>query len=293
MSEFVGVIGAALSVATPMIIAASGETLLERSGILNIGLEGTMLSSAYAAFFFAHTTSNPWIGAAAAVAVGLILGAISSWFVIRLAVDQVVVGTGMNLFALGVTGTLFALSFGRGGKLVSIPSVPKLEGALSLNPLMLFAIAAPIICWILLTRTRWGLAARACGEDPSIADALGYSSGRIRYQAAVIASALAGIAGGYLTLAQTSSFAPNMTVGIGFVIIAAVTFGRWTIIGSVIACLTIAIGYGVQFWLKARQSAIPYQLFDALPYIFALVVLVWSGRSGAAPAALGVPHKRT
>lgn len=291
MSEWVGVAGALLSFATPLLIASAGETVLEKSGILNIGLEGMMLTSAYAAFFTSHLTGSPWLGIAGGVAAAVAIALLSSLFVIRLAADQVVVGTAINLLALGVTGSLFVASFGRTGQLVSVEAVPKLGGQLALNPVMMFAIVAPILFSLLISRTRWGLAARACGESPEAVDALGFSPQRIRFQASLIAAVAAGIAGSYLTVAQTNSFAPNMTVGIGFVVIAAVTFGRWTMIGTVAASLVIASGYAVQFLLKATNPNIPYQLFDALPYLLALIVLIGAGRSSSAPAQLALPYK--
>ncbi len=289
MNEVLGILSAMLSIGTPLMIAASGETVLERAGVLNIGLEGVMLCSAFFAFLTDSATHSPWLGLAAGVVSAVLLMAVSSAFVIKFACDQVVTGTAVNLLSLGITGSLFAFAFGKTGKLVAVESVPKNEAFLSLNPLMLLAAAAPLFAWILLTKTRWGLAARGCGESPESVSALGFSVIKTRLQASGFAAVCAGIAGSYLTIAQTNSFAPNMTAGIGFVVLAAVTFGRWSIAGTVFASLLIALGYGAQFWLKAKQTAIPYQLFDALPYLSALIALICAGRSSSAPASLARP----
>jgi simple sugar transport system permease protein len=293
MSWVPGVVGAALSLGAPLVIAAAGETVSERAGILNIGLEGTMLASAFTGFAVCNATGNPWLGVLAAIGIAVLLYAIAAYLVLQLAADQVVVGTGINLFALGVTGSLFIELFGRTGKLVSVQTVPKWGNAIQLNPLMLLGlVVAPLAGW-LLYRTRWGLAARASGEAPQAAEAAGYSVMRIRFQAMMFAAVMAGLAGAYLSLAQTNSFAENMTEGRGFVVIAAVTFGRWTAVGSAIACMLIALAYGVKYLVLALSLEIPSQLFDALPYLFALLVLAAVGRSSPGPAALALPYRKS
>jgi ABC-type uncharacterized transport system permease subunit len=287
-----GVIGATLSLGTPLVIAASGETVSQRAGVLNIGLEGTMLSAAFAAFYISYVTANPWLGVVVGGAVGLLLALLSAYFVLRLAADQVVVGTGINLLALGATGSLFAALFGRTGKLIAVETVPKFGGNLNLNLLMAFAVVTVIGSWFLLMKTRWGLAVRACGEYPPAAQAAGYSVVRLRLQAMLLAGALAGVAGAYLTLAQANSFADNMTAGRGFVVIAAVTFGRWSAWGAAGASLLIAFAYGLKYLANSLSMELPYQLMDAMPYLLALTVLAVAGRSGSGPAALGQPFKR-
>lgn len=292
MSWVPGVIGAALSLGTPLIISAAGETVSERAGVLNIGLEGTMLAAAFAGFYASYATGNPWAGVAAGVVVGVIVVCLSAALVVGMAADQVVVGTGINLLCMGVTGGLFVELFGQTGKLVGVATVPKTSGALALNPLMLAAVAAVAASWFALRKTRWGLAARAAGEVPEAAEANGYSVARLRLQAMLWAGATAGLAGAYLTLAQTNSFAENMTEGRGFVVIAAVTFGRWTAAGAALACALIAFAYGVKYLVNSLALPIPYQVFDALPYLLALAVLVFAGKGSSAPAALALPYRR-
>lgn len=291
MSLFLGLIAAMLSLGTPLIIAAAGETISQRAGVLNIGLEGTMLSAAFAGFAVGSATSAPALGFLAGTLVALALSGITAFLVLRQGADQVVVGTGINLLGLGVTGVLFVEMFGKTGKLVSVETLPKFGGSLGLDAVML---ATPLIvagAWFLLMRTRWGLVARACGEAPYAAEAAGYRPLVVRLQAMLLAGALAGVAGAYLTLAQTGSFAENMSEGRGFVVIAAVTFGRWTAKGSALACLLIAFAYGVKYAMNALDLPLPPQLFDALPYLLALAVLFGAGRGADAPACLALPYK--
>ncbi|MBA3726721.1 MAG: ABC transporter permease [Armatimonadetes bacterium] len=292
MSIGLGLVGATLSLGTPLVIAAVGETVSERAGVLNIGLEGVMLSSAFAGFYFSHTTGNPWLGVCSGVAAAILLALITAYLVLKIGADQVVVGTGVNLFSLGLTGSLFVSLFGQTGKLATVPTVPKTADALSLNSLMLVAVVCVVFAWFLLMRTRWGLAARAAGEAPTAAESAGYSVLRLRFQAMMFSAVTAGLAGAYLSLAQTNSFAENMTEGRGFVVIAAVTFGRWTSIGSALACLLIAFAYGLKYLVISISLGIPSQLFDALPYLLALAVLAGAGRGASAPAALATPYRR-
>jgi ABC-type uncharacterized transport system permease subunit len=291
MSELLGIVGAMLSLGTPLVIASAGETVSERAGVLNIGLEGTMLAAAYAGFYASLKTGNPYLGLVAGCIVGVLVLGATAPLVLHLGADQVVVGTGVNLFCLGLTGTLFVMTFGRGGQLVQVPTAATFGGDLSLNALMLIAPVLVYASWRLLFRTDWGRAVRAAGEMPDAARAAGWSVYRLRLQGILISGATAGLAGAYLSVAQTNSFAENMTAGRGFVVIAAVTFGRWTPFGAAGAALLIAFAYGLQFLIKAYSLPLPYQLFDALPYLIALGVLILSGRGKAGPAALAIPYK--
>ncbi len=291
MNEWMGIIAAMLSLGTPLIIAACGESVLERSGVINIGLEGVMLSGAFTGFYVSWITGNAWLGVFSGIGIGVLLSLFISWFLIRLAADQVVVGTGINLFCLGATSTLAILIFGRTGKLISAPSISKYGGQLSLDLLMLVAFGLIIWTWFLIKKTKWGLVARACGDSPDAAEANGYSVEATRTQAILFAGATGGLAGAYLSLAQTSSFVPNMTSGRGFLVIAAVTFGRWMPIGSALACLLIALALGLQSMTKAMGLSIPYQIFDAMPYLVSLLILMIVGKGAQMPLSLGIPRK--
>ncbi|MHB8635954.1 MAG: ABC transporter permease [Fimbriimonadaceae bacterium] len=275
MNELIAV----LPYAAPVAFAALGETVGERTGVINIGLEGTMLISAYGGLFGAthcHGALALPGGLALACLLGMLLAVGSGLFTILLDADQVVVGTAINLLALGVTGTLFRAAYGRTGALLSVPVLSRVGGV----DLALIALLAAVpAVWFLLHRTRWGLAARSIGEYPNAAQAAGYSVTRIRMQAAVLGGALAGLGGGYLVLGTTGGFTENMTSGRGFVAIALVTFGRqnpFLVFGA-----ALLIGYldALQLHLQAAGSGLPREFLLALPYAVALLVLVVAGNS--------------
>jgi len=279
-----------LRYSAPVGLAALGETVGQRAGQINIGLEGMMLSAAYFSTIVAISTGSPWLGVGAGILAAIVLAAVQGYFTIRLALDQVVVGTGINLFALGLTSTLFRKRFGASGQLVDAPQIPGLVGGVDLVMILLVASVFGVT-W-LLYRSRWGLVTRASGEYPSAAEAAGYSVARLRWMAAIIGAVFAGVAGSYLSLGIAGSFAENMTVGRGFVAIAMVTFGRWRPIWVMAASLLIGYANSLQFNLQAKGIALPTELFVALPYLVALVVLVVVGKGTAVPAALGVPYRR-
>ena len=276
MNELIAV----LPYAAPVAYAALGEIVGERSGMINIGLEGTMLFAAYGgligATHFQGALAIPG-GLILACLLGVLLTLGSGLFTVVLRADQVVVGTAINLLALGVTGTLFRAEYGRSGKLLSLPTLPRAGGFDVIVVCLVLAIPA---VWFLLHRTRWGLAVRSIGEYPAAAEAAGYSVARLRMQAAAIAGALAGLGGGYLVLGTTGGFNENMTNGRGFVAIALVTFGRlnpWLVFGA-----ALLIGYldALQLRLQASGTLVPREALIALPYLVALVVLIVVGKQG-------------
>lgn len=278
-----------LAYSTPVALAAVGEVVVEKTGVLNIGLEGTMLCGAFFAMLATHLTGSPWLGVLAGVGVGVLVSAISSWFMIQWSADQVVVGTAINLLALGITGSLFRASFSESGQLVSVARIPNWNGLDFVIGFMLVSVAAT---WFIMRRTRWGLAARATGEMPIAAEAAGFSVARLRTSALLYGGAFAGLAGAYLAVGIAGSFAENMTAGRGFVAIAMVTFGRWNPFLVLAAAMLVGYADSLQFALQARNLDIAYQFFVALPYIVALAVLVLSGRGALAPRALGVAYRR-
>ncbi|MFY9234510.1 MAG: ABC transporter permease [Fimbriimonadaceae bacterium] len=274
---------------TPVALAATGETVGQKSGVINVGLEGMMLASSYAAAMLALGTGSSILGLLFGAAVGVTLALIFAWFVIRMGVDQIVVGTAMNLLALGVTATLFRGAYGQSGKLLSLPPLPRWGG---MDVLLFFVPVLVLASSWLIYRTRWGLAVRAAGENPIAAEAAGFSVLRLRFGATAVAGLFAGLAGAYLALGVNGSFAENMTAGRGFVAIAMVTFGRWKPIWVLLASLLIGYAESLQFQFQAEGVAVPYQLLVAMPYVLALVVLVVAGKGSAAPSALAKPYRR-
>ena len=278
-----------LQYTAPIGLAAIGEVLVQRSGVINIGLEGSMLTSAFFGMFATMATHNPWLGLLAALVSGLLMTLIFGIFTIYLAADQVVVGTAVNLLALGVTGSMFRSRFGTTSQLISVPRIPSIGG---IDPIMVLMILSVPVVWFVLQRTGWGLVARACGESPKSADASGYSVTRIRMQALLIGGVFSSLAGAYLSLVIAGSFAENMTAGRGFVAIAMVTFGRWKPHFAFLAALLIGYVVSLQYKFQTFGSAVPYQLMIALPYVIALIVLVVVGKGTAAPGALAQPYRK-
>ncbi len=276
--------------AIPVALAALGEAIGQRSGVINIGLEGTMLAAAYAGAYTGIKTGNPWLGLLVGVVVGLFCSLLQGWFVIRQAADQVVVGTALNLLALGATGTLFRNAFGQSGQLLTLPSVPRWG---SVNAVMVATLLFAPLLWFAMRRTGWGLFVRAAGEYPKAAEAEGFRVDKLRFGALAIGGALAGLGGAYLSLGLAGSFAENMTAGRGFVAIALVTFGRWNPIWVLLAAMLMGYLDLLQFKFQAAGSAVPFQLLLALPYAVALVVLIIAGKGTRAPAALGQPYERS
>ena len=256
-----------LRYASPVCLGALGETVGQKAGVINIGLEGQMLTAAFAATYASVHSHSGWVGLAAGVAAGLAYGLVQSLFTLRLAADQVVVGTAMNLFALGLTSALFRTAFGQGGQLLSLPALGRLVGPFDAVELTLPVLV--VLVTLALFRTRFGLALRAAGEFPPAVESAGFSVLRLRLIASVVGGLFAGLAGGYLALGSAGSFAENMTAGRGFVAIAMVTFGRWKPGWVFGACLLVGAAELSQFTLQAQNLPVPW--------IFALTS--WSPRN--------------
>ena len=278
-----------LQYSAPVALAAMGEVITQRGGIINIGLEGTMLVASFFAMLACFATHSPWIGLSAGVAGAVVTTLIFGVFTIYLAADQVVVGTAINLLALGVTGTMFRSQFGQSGQLLSVPRIGAVHG---IDPLMIFMILSAPLLWFVLRKTAWGLAVRACGEFPKAVAASGFSVHRIRLQSLMVGAFYAGLAGSYLSLVIAGSFAENMTAGRGFVAIAMVTFGRWRPQFAFLAALLIGYAESLQYKFQTYGWKVPYQLMIALPYVVALIVLVIVGKGAASPGALAQPYRK-
>jgi general nucleoside transport system permease protein len=277
-----------LQFAVPTALAAIGETVGQKSGVINIGLEGTMLSGAFFAMLGTVVWGSPWVGLLCGILAGTLLTVIAGWFCVRLGADQVVVGTAINLLALGLTNTLFRNRFGQSGQLLSVPKIPSIG---PVDPILVFTILSVPAVWYLLFRTQWGLAVRAAGEYPKASEAAGFSVHRLRITAMAIGGAFGALGGVYLSLGLAGSFAENMTSGRGFVAIAMVTFGRWH--PALVFAATLLVGYvhSLQFQFQSSGVKVPFQLLLALPYIVALAVLILVGKGTLAPGALGTAYR--
>jgi simple sugar transport system permease protein len=295
-----GFLAAAVRVATPIMLAATGETITQRSGVLNLGIEGMMLAGALAATLGA-TAVGPWTGVALGIAAGMLLAAVFALVVIGARADQVIAGTAITLGAVGLTGTLYRQAYGAGGAGLDLPtlapiplpglaSLPILGPALFSQPAPTYLgfLAVPIVWWLLF-RTRAGLALRATGESAEVARASGVPTRRVRAAATLVGGAFAGLAGATLVLAQVGSFAERMTAGRGYVAIAIVVLGRWHPVGVAVAALAFGAAMALQFLFQTLELDLPYQLFLMLPYILALLALAGMVGRVRAPADLAKP----
>ena len=293
-----GFLSAAIRIATPLLLAALGEMLAERGGVINLGVEGAMLSGALAAALGA-AAGGTGAGLAASVAAGLLLSAIFAAATVGARADQIISGTATTLLAVGVTGAVYQATFGSAGAGLSLPtlaavpvpglaSLPVLGPVLFKQPVTTYVgfLAVPL-CWWFLFRTRTGLALRATGESPERARAAGVPGRRLQFAATLAGGAFAGLAGGTLVLAQVGTFAERMTAGRGFIAIAIVVLGRWHPVGVLGAALLFGAATALQFVFQAMGLAVPYQLFLMLPYLLTLLLLAGLVGGVKAPAALG------
>jgi len=293
---------AAVRLAAPLLLAALGELVVERAGVVNVGVEGMMLVGAFAAFAAASASGSPALGAAAAVGAALLLGALFAGFAVLARADQIVVGTALNLLALGATGLGLRAAFPDGASAapgVSDGGLPVLGELPLLGPLLfgqgLYVWTALALCAavaLFLARTRAGLVLRAVGEAARAADAEGVPVAAVRCGAVLFGAALAGLAGSVLTLSQSHVFTEGMTAGRGFIALTVVIFGRWRPLGLLGAALFFGLASALQFRLQARGVALPYPVFLMFPYAITLAVLAFAAGGGRAPGDLGRPYAR-
>ncbi len=274
---------------TPVALAALGETIGQRAGVLNIGLEGLMLSACWIAVTVGILTGSCWLGLLAAIVGGVAINLIQGIFTVIFGADQVVAGTAINLAGLGITGLSYDFALAKNPMPTAAPQFPRFGPGIDA---VLFAL--PILAfgahWLLF-RTEFGLVLRACGEYPPAAESAGFSVRSRRLVALAIGGAFAGAAGAYLTLGVSGVFIPNMTVGRGFIAIALVTFGRWKPVYVLGASLLVGSLDWLQVALQGRAN-IPVQIFMALPYVTALLVLIVVGKGTQSPQNLGVPYRK-
>lgn len=297
-----GFLAAAVRVATPLLLAATGETVSERAGVINLGLEGMMLAGALAAALGASAPGGgPWTGVALALLTGMILAAAFALLTVGARTDQIIAGTALTLGAVGLTGTIYRRVYGPGGAGLGLPTlgaveipglarIPVIGPALFDQPVPTYiALAALPIVWWLLFRTRLGLALRATGEGAALARAAGVRTRLIRAGATIAGGGFAGLAGATLVLAQVGTFAEKMTAGRGYIAIAIVVLGRWHPAGVGVAALLFGAASALQFVFQALGVRVPYQLFLMLPYALALLALGGGVGRVRAPADLGRP----
>ena len=276
----------ALRLATPLLLAALGGLYSERSGVINIALEALLLAGAFTAATVTHYSGNPWLGLLAAIAAGVAVSLVHAVVCIRFRADQVVTGTALNIVFLGLPQLLAGALFASTG---ATPQLPK-EQLLPLPP-MLLAFALVPLSWYVLDRTRFGLRVRAVGENPEAADTAGVDVARVRYLGVLLSGALAAVGGAYLSIGQASLFTRNMSAGRGFIALAALIFGNWRPVPTMLACLLFGAAEALSIQMQG-VSRVPVQFIQMIPYVLTLVVLAgFIGRSRP-PRALGIPYQK-
>lgn len=292
------VISGVVAESTPLLFAASGEYMAERAGTLNISITAMMLAGAYSGIAFATVTSNLIVGLLAGVAAGLLVAGVHANFSHRLAANTFVVGLTLNALVLGVTdyfGTLFKPGAAKFTP-VSIPllsKIPALGSSLFDQPWPLYLLFLIVpAAWWLIERTSWGLEVRASGENPSAADATGIRVNVRRRQAVYLCGILSGLGGAFLSLGIVGTFNFNMTAGIGFVVIAAVIFGGWTLRGAILGALLFGAASAMGLVLPTLGASINPQLLLALPYLAALLAMMFLAKTQRAPRAIAQPFTR-
>jgi simple sugar transport system permease protein len=282
----------AIRLSTPLILAALGGMFSERAGVINIALEGMMLAGAFTAAAVTHTSGSPWIGLVACLITGAAIAWVHAVATIRFRADQVVTGTAINILMIGIPGFLSGALFLSSG---STPQIPK-EHLIPWTPIVL-AFAAVPATWYVMYRTPFGLRLRAVGENPEAADAAGVRVARIRYTGVLLSGMLAALGGAYLSIGQSSLFTRNMTSGRGFIALAALIFGKWRPVQTMLACLffglTEAITIQMQGVVKLPSGEdIPVQFIQMVPYVLTIVVLAGFIGHSRPPRALGRPYQK-
>lgn len=306
MLDFViSVASSGIRLAIPFLLTALGETVTERSGVRNLGLEGIILAAAFGSFYIAYETGNPWLGLAAGILVGGLIGVLLAFSIVRLGANQLIMGVMVTILCAGLSSFLYSRLFGsaiispiRGFRPVEIPvlsSIPVVgEVLFNQNILAYIALLLVPVLDILLLKTTIGLKIRACGESPQTAESVGIDVYRVRYLALILGSMMAGFGGAYLILADAKWFSHAMSAGRGWIALAIVIFGRWSPYLVLLGSLLYGIIYALQIGLQAMGiRSIPYQFFLMFPYITILLTLVISRRETGKPATLGAPFRRS
>lgn len=290
-----------IRLATPYLLAGLGETLAQRSGVLNLGLDGMMLLSAFSAFYTVNQTGDLMLGLLAAVLTGALMGLAAAFVNITLKAKQGISGIGFYLFGLGMSDLLFQTLIGTPKTVSGFPRIA-LPGLSSLpvvgdvlfnhNALVYLAFALVPVMWFVLNKTNFGLMVRAVGQTPEAADAMGISVARVRYLTVIIGGVLAGLAGASLSIALINTFQQNLTGGLGFIAVALVYFGGWRPVGILLGSLLFSFVNALQLQISVVGLNIPSEFAVMSPYVITLVVLIFASKRRDKPDALTKPFQR-
>lgn len=301
VTVLVGILASGIRLATPYLYAAIGETFGQRSGVLNLGVEGQMLLGAFAAFYTVYRTGNLWLGVLAAMIVGMLMGLAMAFVTVNLQAEQGISGIGFYLFGLGMSDLLFQKLLGTVETVSGFPElhIPFLsdipiigEIFFQQNAMVYLAYLLVPIAWLVLNKTTLGLKIRAVGENPEAADSLGVSVAAVRYFTIIQGGILSGIAGASLSIALLNVFQQNMTSGQGFIAVALVYFGGWRPAGVLLGALLFSMVNALQLWIQVLRIPIPSDFAVMMPYVLTILALVIAVQRVRPPAALTKPFER-
>ncbi len=299
MNTITLLLGVTLLYSTPMIFGALGGVLSERSGVVNIGIEGMMTFGAFAGAAAGYYSGNPWVGVLCAAAAGGILALLHAVAAISCQADQTISGVAINL--LGPALAVFFCRQAFDGATMSYPvenKLPKMMGSgvegmmanLNVDVVVLVALLFAVAMWFVLYRTKWGLRVLAVGENPAAADTLGINVYKIRYACVILSGILAGIGGATVTLGIVAQFTQTSIAGQGFIALAAVIFGKWKPLGAYKACLIFGFSQALTVVLGGGALAVPTEILAMLPYVLTIIILILFIGKSVAPKADGVPY---
>ena len=286
-----------IRLATPLVWAAIGGLYSERSGVINIALEGLMLAGAFTAAATTYYTHSPWVGLGSAMLAAAFFAFLLAIVCIRFKANEVVAGTGINILFLGLPAVLSGALFLSSGSTPQLPKDELLPELAQLSVVSLLALLLVFVTQYVLYRTPFGLRLRSVGENPEAADAAGIRVNRLRYTGVVLSGVLAGIGGAYLSIGQSSLFTRNMTAGRGFIALAALIFGKWRPIQTMLACLLFGFADALTIQMQGVAKLpsgedVPVQFIQMIPYVVTIVVLAGFIGHSRAPGALGVPYDK-
>ena len=302
LNVLIGILTSGVRLATSYLYAAIGETFGQISGVLNLGVEGIMLVSAYAAYYTVLQTNNVWLGLLVALIVGAAMGLMMAFISVTLKAEQGISGIGVYLFGLGLSDLLYRITVKspqtvRGFQNITIPGLTDLPivGPILFNQniLVYSAFALVPIAWFILNKTTFGLQVRAVGQNPEAADTLGISVARTRYITVTLGGAFSGVAGASLSIALLNVFQQNLTSGQGFIAVALVYFGAWKPFRVMLGCLLFSMVNALQLWIQTLGIPIPSDIALMMPYVLTIVALMFAARVAyVQPAALTKPFER-
>ncbi len=301
ITAIVGIITSGIRLATPYLFASLGEMFAQRSGVVNLGVEGIMLMGAFMGYYTVLQTGNPWLGLLVALVTGALMGLLMAVISVTMQAEQGISGIGLSLFGLGLSSLLMKVLVGTptGVSGFKPMNVPGLSDIPVIGPLFFsytvptyLAFALVPVTWFVLTRTTFGLKVRSVGQNPEAADSLGVSVAKTRYATVILGAAMAGIAGASLSISILNIFQENMTNGMGYIAVALVYFGGWRPLGILGGALLFSLVNALQLWIQVLGLPISPDFAVMLPYVLTIFVLAFTARQIHQPAALTKPYER-